>query len=99
MSEPSLDAVARRAAAAFSGRRSLIRLGGIALAASVTSQSIGETQSKRKRKKKNPCTAETERCREVVQGLDVPLENKERILACCGCDVPTVVSCLAASST
>lgn len=100
MSDRSLDVVARRAAAVFSGRRSLMRLGGMALAAGITNQSIAETQGKRKgkRKKKNPCFAETERCREVAQGLNVSAEAKDQIIACCGCDVPTVIACLATSS-
>lgn len=98
MNEQRLDSVARSAAALVFGRRSFVGIGGIAFAAGILGQSAGDTQSKRKRKKKNPCLVETERCVDVAQGLNVPPENRDRIIACCGCDVPTVLSCLSASS-
>ena len=67
MSEHGFYAFARHTAVSVSGRRSLIALGGAALAASLASPA--HTTAKRGGKGKNRCKPQVAKCREGVADL------------------------------
>jgi hypothetical protein len=105
MSTSAFDAVTRTAAAGVSRRRSLLTLGGAALAAGVTNAGVSEAKKKKgkdcKKKEKQRCTNDAAACKTSIQPLCDPGDPAGclQAQACCEeCSADGFLTCLLIAS-
>jgi hypothetical protein len=75
MNEPALETVARQAIDVIARRRSLLSLGGMALAASLVAPATTAKNGKKGKKNKQRCQAQIGQCREGIQSLCEAIQN------------------------
>jgi hypothetical protein len=69
MNEPALETVTRQAIEAITRRRSLLSLGGMALAASLVAPASTTAKNGKKKKNKQRCQAQIGQCREGILAI------------------------------
>jgi hypothetical protein len=101
MNTNAFDAITRRAAEGISRRRSLLTLGGAALAATIATPKLSEAKKKKgkdcKKKEKQRCSKDAAACKATIQPLCDPGDPATCLILqnCCEeCSANGFLTCL-----